>query len=102
VGATAINQLRTDLVNEGRQAVDAIGAALEESLQRVRERSAVLPRRLQSDLERRLHSLGFATRADLEAIEHQLARLVALRAQTGQKPDADPAYRDVLRTTIYR
>ena len=101
-----MTRLRTDLVHEGRQAVDAIGAVLEGSLQRVRETGAILPRRLQSDLERRLHSLGFATRADLEAIEHQLARLVALRAQSGAqsgpKPDADPAYREVLRTTISR
>ncbi len=93
-------QLRSDLVNEGRSAVDAIGGALEGSLQRVRDRGAVLPRRIQNDLERRLHTLGFATRADLQAIEHQLARLVALRAQSGEKATGDPTYREVLRTTI--
>jgi hypothetical protein len=97
-------QLRTELVNEGRQAVDSIGGAIagviEGSLQRVRDGSAVVPRRLQSDLEHRLHALGFATRADLQAIEHQIARLVAVRAQAGAKPEVDPSYREVLRTTI--
>jgi len=99
-GMRAVDERRIDLVSEGRQAVDAISGVFEDSLQRVRERRNLIPRRLQDDLEHRLHTLGFATRADLRAIEHQLARLVALRAQTGAKPETDPSYREVLRTTI--
>jgi hypothetical protein len=99
-GRSHAEQLRADLVSEGRQAVGATVGAIEGSLQRVRDRSAIVPRRLQNDLEHRLHALGFATRADLQAIEHQLARLVAVRAQTGAKPETDPSYREVLRSTL--
>ena len=99
-GIRVVDERRIDLVSEGRQAVDAITEVFEDSLQRVRERRNLIPRRLQDDLEHRLHTLGFATRADLRAIEHQLARLVALRAQAGAKPETDPTYREVLRTTI--
>jgi hypothetical protein len=88
-GLSSGSRLRSDLVTEGRHAVEAIGSVLEGSMQRV-----------QNDLERRLHTLGFATRADLAAIEHQLARLVALRSQSGDTPAGDPAYREVLRTSI--
>ena len=99
-GIRVVDERRIDLVSEGRQAVDAITEVFEDSLERVRERRNLIPRRLQDDLEHRLHTLGFATRADLRAIEHQLARLVALRAQAGAKPETDPTYREVLRTTI--
>jgi hypothetical protein len=99
-GMRVVDERRIDLVSEGQKAVETISIAFEESLQRVRDRRNLIPRRLQDDLEHRLHTLGFATRADLRAIEHQLARLVALRAQAGAKPETDPSYREVLRTTI--
>lgn len=83
--------IAADLAAQGQIARDQVAATVDELIELSRRRRDDLRKVVQAEVQRQLHSLGLATKADLDKLERRLAKATreAKKAPAKKKTASD-------------